>query len=739
MIQVIDAGHRKGRACLAIAVVGMFVGLALAVQPASAAGPEPARWQGWQSVQYYREAYVSAFSLASGTGNRTIISWLGNGSGGGSYNVSYAGIIYSGGSWYNYYNPQITSTNSLRANNLDTAVAENRYNGYYVAFSASNGSSWDIYLGIGDPTYYSSYRLIEDGAGAAYNPHIVTDPWGNATVVWEQYDSGSYSLWSNHSTGGPYVWSGATPIEALSGNSGSCSLAIDGDGNVVAVWRQYDAGAGSVWANRLVPGIGWGSPVRLSDPADTYTYDPFLTVDSSGHATAGWFTLADSNYTLRASRYTPGGTWVARDPLLLGPSVVTGSRQAVVDPQGQVRVVWRAGSGSDYYVNTSVLPSTGAWGPTETITHSPTSVSTITAAMGAAGGVMLVEEVNTVESRQLQSFYLEPGGRWVEMEGLDSAAGPAGYIYSPQVVATADGYFHLAAINRDPSTFTYSLIAYRVRPDTQAPSLEVTSPAASVETGQPTVLVEGTAEPGARVTVNGVAAALAADGAFAVRVALEPGTNTLTVTAADAWGNEASWQGTALFNDPTPLLTAQVAQLESELSAAQQALTEAQGALAEAQANVTDAQAALDALASDQNATQADLEAAQADLATAKANVTTLQASVDSAQSDLESAQERVTALEAQQADTDSELAEASSSAADARDAAASASTMAMLGVVVGLAGVGVGALSMMRARQSGEVEVRGWDPKGKGAVESPPPGGGDEPAAAGDDPSEKG
>lgn len=79
--------------------------------------------------------------------------------------------------------------------------------------------------------------------------------------------------------------------------------------------------------------------------------------------------------------------------------------------------------------------------------------------------------------------------------------------------------------------------------DGEPPSLEVASPSRAAQLDGADVTVSGRASDGgtgvASVVVNGVAAEVAADGAFAVELALDGGVTLLEVVARDGAGNEA--------------------------------------------------------------------------------------------------------------------------------------------------------------------------------------------------------
>ena len=68
-------------------------------------------------------------------------------------------------------------------------------------------------------------------------------------------------------------------------------------------------------------------------------------------------------------------------------------------------------------------------------------------------------------------------------------------------------------------------------------SLAIVEPQNGFRTGDRSVLVVGITEPGAVVTVNGVAAVVDTFGKFTVQMTLTKGSNQVTATATDAAGN----------------------------------------------------------------------------------------------------------------------------------------------------------------------------------------------------------
>lgn len=85
--------------------------------------------------------------------------------------------------------------------------------------------------------------------------------------------------------------------------------------------------------------------------------------------------------------------------------------------------------------------------------------------------------------------------------------------------------------------------------DTTPPSLSIAEPASGTTVHEASVLVSGTVEAGATVWVNGV---VASDGstAWSAVVVLAEGDNTVTVTAADALGNDVTLTRTVTYEPP---------------------------------------------------------------------------------------------------------------------------------------------------------------------------------------------
>jgi hypothetical protein len=97
--------------------------------------------------------------------------------------------------------------------------------------------------------------------------------------------------------------------------------------------------------------------------------------------------------------------------------------------------------------------------------------------------------------------------------------------------------------------------------DQTAPVLAVTAPADNSKTGKALLEVSGTVDKTSTVTVkikDTVQSALMDGGAFTSTIILEPGYNTIEITATDLAGNLSSFKRTVVFDDQVPSLAVTV-------------------------------------------------------------------------------------------------------------------------------------------------------------------------------------
>ncbi len=157
-------------------------------------------------------------------------------------------------------------------------------------------------------------RIIDTGSETAKSVAVDIDPEGNAFVVWQQEDESVTvfpavsSIYSNR-----YVvltgWETGQLIESGEENAIHPDIQTDLNGNAIAVWIQGDS-TGSVYSNRydVEDDTGWGKEELLESSSGRVDPEspPSLAIDSEGNAVAVWaqeeFT-GSGEYSIYSSRF----------------------------------------------------------------------------------------------------------------------------------------------------------------------------------------------------------------------------------------------------------------------------------------------------------------------------------------------------------------------------------------------------------------------------------------------------
>ena len=165
---------------------------------------------------------------------------------------------------------------------------------------------------------------------------------GVAVVVWEQTGPGPYEIFTSRFAGSS--WSTPARVQSSTQRGAAFvqeekpSVALDGNGNAVVVWREFDAaGVSSIWARRYAAGVG-GTAGRIDD-SSTYTTGGFVQIamDAAGNAMAVW---NQGRYTW-ANRCAAGSGWAGAtqiDSTAAGGGSV--APQVAVDGSGNAIAVW---------------------------------------------------------------------------------------------------------------------------------------------------------------------------------------------------------------------------------------------------------------------------------------------------------------------------------------------------------------------------------------------------------------
>jgi hypothetical protein len=190
---------------------------------------------------------------------------------------------------------------------------------------------------------WSGAVLIGLGAFGASNPRLAVDANGNAIVVWKEA-SGDFFMenWANRYDAGAGAWEGFTTLSQCFYGCGVPDVAVDANGNAIAVWHQDDGPVDNIYYKRYDAQSGaWGA-AELIDTGDNDAYSPQVAVDANGNAIAVWqqYNGTGTYNDIYASRWDAGaGAWGTAESIDAGVYDADSPRVAV-DANGNAFAVW---------------------------------------------------------------------------------------------------------------------------------------------------------------------------------------------------------------------------------------------------------------------------------------------------------------------------------------------------------------------------------------------------------------
>jgi hypothetical protein len=204
-----------------------------------------------------------------------------------------------------------------------------------------------------DNDWASELHLSSATVNAAVDVSLAIDPDGNVMAVWSQYivdpdGPNPHQAAASYLAAGQADWTTPETIQGADDASyiGPPQVAFDADGNAMAIWfrEMNDESEGLIQVNRYIPGTGWGTPQDLQIADETSVMNPELAVASSGSAVAVW--LDQGANTVWTSFYSPGDGWDSTPTQITGTAEASGSAYVAMDDSGNAITVWWEHDGS---------------------------------------------------------------------------------------------------------------------------------------------------------------------------------------------------------------------------------------------------------------------------------------------------------------------------------------------------------------------------------------------------------
>jgi hypothetical protein len=205
--------------------------------------------------------------------------------------------------------------------------------------------------------------LIEtDDAGSAYIPQVGMDGSGNALAVWQQHDGTRYNLWSNRFTAGA-GWGVAALVETdNAGDASDPQLAVNANGNALAVWTQHDGVRRNIVASRYTAGTGWGAVALIETGSAGSATEPQVAMDANGNGLAVWVQDDGTNANVMANRYAEGSGWGTAAPIETDNAGDANEPRIAIGANGNALAVWTQSDGTRINVWANRYTAGTGWG-----------------------------------------------------------------------------------------------------------------------------------------------------------------------------------------------------------------------------------------------------------------------------------------------------------------------------------------------------------------------------------------
>ena len=122
--------------------------------------------------------------------------------------------------------------------------------------------------------------VLESDGGLVRYPYIAFDASDNAMAIWRQNGRLKFNQYT-----AAVGWGTIGAIESGTDTASFPQFAMNSSGNAVVTWRQDSNGVASIWANDFQPATGWGT-AGVIETSDEVAYKVSVAIDVNGNALA---------------------------------------------------------------------------------------------------------------------------------------------------------------------------------------------------------------------------------------------------------------------------------------------------------------------------------------------------------------------------------------------------------------------------------------------------------------------
>lgn len=337
-----------------------------------------------------------------------------------------------GGSWSSFQTLSAPDWDaqapSVAVDRLGNAVSVwSRFDGNYSIVQGAKlpyGGSWS-----------APVNISSSGANAD-SPKIAMDDLGtigNAVAVWHRFNGTNFIVQSSelHQGGS---WSPATNITPSGQDALIPNVAVDPNGNALAICARYDGTDFTSRSAIALQGENWGPSFVISEPGLTVSGGS-LSLDFEGDGTMVWSQFDGANFVIQASVVPYGGSASAPQTLSLpGQDAYTPMIDA--DLAGHAVVVWVRFDGSNYIAQSVTRQLDGSWSTPVDLSHLGVSVVNVGVAVDVSGNAVAIWDETDGTNFAVYSAGASYNGTWSAPANVST---PGNYAYRPSVAIDSSG------------------------------------------------------------------------------------------------------------------------------------------------------------------------------------------------------------------------------------------------------------------------------------------------------------
>ena len=324
------------------------------------------------------------------------------------------------------------------------AFAGNSIGTNMLVWSISDGSHRSIFSRLYNPVsgWVTSETIETDDQQEAENPQVAVDSSNRALAIWEQYQGTQRSIWYNRynpGSGWGTAQELASPVDQ--GQSRNPRLAMDNDGNAIAIWNQWDGTKYDLWFREYRANDGW-QPAALLEHRDEIIV-PFktsLAMNSNGIAVAGWMHSngPQTQDSIWANIYRAGSGWENETQIVTATALDISSPYSAVDHAGNAFVVWTQDDGYGHRVWFSRYEPASGWSNAEKLPgQSYADASDAKVFLDDDGNAMALWALSDGASRRIWASRYLPGQGWSTPQLVTSSGVDHDLVFDPDGNATA--------------------------------------------------------------------------------------------------------------------------------------------------------------------------------------------------------------------------------------------------------------------------------------------------------------